>query len=221
MKKGISLTEAMEMINDGDTVMVGGFLANGTPHRLVEALVETGRKNLTLICSDTGFVDKGVGKIVVNKQAAKIITSHIGLNKETGRQMAAGETEVVLVPQGTLVEQIRAAGYGLGGVLTRTGIGTLVAEGKERVAVDGRDYLLEKPLFADVALVYANAVDEVGNMVYRGSENNFNHVMASAAKITIVEADEICKAGTLDPNTITTPSVFVSHILEEGAVKSG
>ena len=216
MSKVISIEQAVSLIKDGDTIMVGGFMANGTPEKLVDALAAAGTKDLTLICNDSGFVDKGVGKLVVNKQFKKIITTHIGLNKETGRQMSAGETEVELVPQGTLVECIRAAGFGLGGVLTPTGLGTLVEEGKEKITVDGKTYLLEKPLFADVALLYAHKVDMAGNLAYKGSANNFNNVMAAAAKITIVEAGELVENGQLDPNAVVTPGVFVNHIVDGG-----
>jgi len=214
MNKVITVGEAVGMVKDGDVIMVGGFMANGTPERLIDALVASGKKDLTLICNDSGYIDKGVGKLVSSKQFKKIYASHIGLNKETGRQMSEGETEVILVPQGTLVEQIRAAGYGLGGVLTQTGLGTLVEEGKEKVTVDGKEYLLEKPLFADVALLYADQVDTAGNLVYKGSQNNFNHVMASAAQVTIVEAGELVEAGKLDKNAIITPGVFVNYIVE-------
>ncbi|MCL2852478.1 MAG: CoA transferase subunit A [Defluviitaleaceae bacterium] len=217
MGKQTSIEQAAALIKDGDTIMVGGFMANGTPEKLIDALVAAGTKNLTLICNDTSFVDKGVGKMVVNKQFKKIISTHIGLNKETGRQMSAGETEVDLVPQGTLVERIRAAGFGLGGILTPTGLGTLIEEGKEKITVDGKTYLLEKPLFADVALLYAHKVDKAGNMIYKGSENNFNNVMASAARVTIVEAGELVEIGRIDPNLVNTPGVFVNHIVDGGA----
>ncbi|MGL4643237.1 MAG: CoA transferase subunit A [Vagococcus fluvialis] len=216
MNKIISLDQAVELIKDGDTVMVGGFMANGTPERIVDALVAKGTKNLTLICNDAGLPDKGVGKMVMTKQFSKIIASHIGLNREAGRQMNEGETVVELIPQGTLVEQIRAGGFGLGGFLTPTGIGTLVAEGKELITVDGKDYLLEKPIKADVALIFANKVDEGGNLQYIGSENNFNQVMAANATTTIVEAREIVKSGDLDPNFVHTPGIFVDYIVEGG-----
>ncbi len=218
MGKLISIEEAISKIKDGDIIMVGGFLANGTPERLIDAIVESGVKDLTLICNDTAFVDKGVGKMVVAKQFKKIIASHIGTNKETGRQMNAGETEVVLVPQGTLAEQVRAAGFGLGGVLTKTGLGTLVAEGKEKVIVDGEEYLLEKPLKADVAILYGSRVDKNGNIAYKGSTLNFNNTMAAAAKITIVEAEELVEIGELDPNQVSTPGVFVNYIVEGGPI---
>ncbi|MBO0429575.1 CoA transferase subunit A [Vagococcus fluvialis] len=216
MNKIISLDQAVDLIKDGDTVMVGGFMANGTPERIVDALVAKGTKNLTLICNDAGLPDKGVGKMVMTKQFSKIIASHIGLNREAGRQMNEGETIVELIPQGTLVEQIRAGGFGLGGFLTPTGIGTLVAEGKELITVDGREYLLEKPIKADVALIFANKVDEGGNLQYIGSENNFNQVMAANATTTIVEAREIVKSGDLDPNFVHTPGIFVDYIVEGG-----
>lgn len=218
MGKVISIKEAVSKIKDGDTIMVGGFLANGTPERLIDALVEAGVKDLTLVCNDTGFIDKGVGKMVVAKQFKKIIATHVGTNKETGRQMNAGETEVVLVPQGTLAEQVRAGGFGLGGVLTKTGLGTLVEEGKEKVVVDGEEYLLEKPIKADVAILYGTKVDKNGNISYKGSTLNFNNIMAAAAKITIVEAEEILEIGELDPNLVTTPGVFVNYIVEGGPI---
>lgn len=216
MNKIISLDKAIAHIKDGDVVMVGGFMANGTPERIIDALVEKGTKNLTLICNDAGLPDKGVGKMVMTKQFSKIIASHIGLNREAGRQMNEGETIVELIPQGTLVEQIRAGGFGLGGFLTPTGIGTLVAEDKELIVVDGKEFLLEKPIKADVALIFANKADEKGNLQYTGSENNFNQVMAANAVTTIVEAREIVKTGDLDPNFIHTPSIFVDYIVEGG-----
>jgi len=218
MNKIISINDAVNMLKDGDTVMIGGFLAVGTPNKLIDAIVEKGVKDLTLICNDSGFIDKGVGKMVVNKQFKKIIASHIGTNKETGRQMMAGETEVVLVPQGTLIEQVRAGGHGLGGVLTATGIGTEVEKGKDIVTVDGKQYLLEKPLKADVALIFGNKVDKYGNIHYHGSTRNFNNMMAAAAEITIVEAVEIVEIGELDPNSVHTPGVFVNYIVDGGAL---
>ena len=218
MSKVISIEQAAALVKDGDTIMVGGFMADGTPERLMDALVAKGVKDLTIICNDTGFVDKGVGKLVVNKQFRKIIASHVGLNRETGRQMSAGETEVDLVPQGTLAERVRAAGYGLGGILTPTGLGTLIEEGKEKITVGGKTYLLELPLHADVALLYAHKVDKAGNMVYKGSGNNFNNIMAPAAKVTVVEATEIVEIGELDPNAVVTPGIFVNHIVKGGAV---
>jgi len=216
MSKVTSIEKTISLVKDGDVIMVGGFMANGSPENLLDTLLASGRKDLTLICNDTALVNKGVGKIVVNKQFKKIIATHIGLNKETGRQMSAGETQVDLVPQGTLAERIRAAGFGLGGILTPTGLGTPVEEGKEKITVDGKTCLLEKPLFADVALLYANKIDTQGNMVYKGSENNFNNVMACATKITIVEAGELVQIGQIYPKMVMTPGIFVKYVVNGG-----
>ncbi|HHT21543.1 MAG TPA: CoA transferase subunit A [Tissierellia bacterium] len=217
MNKRISIEEALNLVKDGDTLMVGGFLAVGTPEALIDGLVEKGVKDLTLICNDTGFPEKGVGKMVVAKQFKKIIASHVGTNRETGRQMNEGETEVVLVPQGTLAEQIRAAGFGLGGVLTPTGMGTEVEKGKEIIEVQGKKYLLEEPLSADVAIIYATMADEKGNLVFHGSTRNFNTLMAAAAKTTIVLADKVVPVGALNPNSVIVPAVFIDYIVEGGA----
>ncbi|PXZ06655.1 CoA transferase subunit A [Gilliamella apicola] len=214
MDKVVSIEQALSSIKDETTMMVGGFMASGSPETLIDYLCQTEVKNLTLICNDTGLIDQGVGKMVMLKKFRKIIASHIGLNKETGRQMNAGETQVELIPQGTLAERIRCAGYGLGGVLTPTGIGTLVEEGKKKIEVDGKQFLLETPLFADVALLYAAKVDRAGNIVYKGAMNNFNNVMASAAKLTIVEAGQIVDIGELNPQEIATPGIFVDYIVK-------
>ena len=213
MNKLISLDEAVSYVEDGMTVMIGGFLACGTPEKLIDKLVEKGVKNLTLIANDTSFTDRGIGKLVVSKQFKKVIVSHIGTNKETGRQMTEGETEVVLVPQGTLAEQVRAGGVGLGGILTPTGIGTIVEEGKELITVDGKTFILEKPLRADVALIFGNIVDKKGNIAYEGTTRNFNPLMAMAADKVIVEAARLVEVGEIDPNHVVTPSIFVHHIV--------
>lgn len=213
MNKVIELQKALEHIKDGMTIMIGGFLANGTPETLIDALVEKGVKDLTIVCNDTGFPDRGIGKLVVNKQVKKVITSHIGTNPETGRQMNAKELEVNLVPQGTLAEQIRAAGSGLGGVLTPTGIGTIVEEGKQKIQVNGNEYLLELPISADIALVKGSKVDKKGNIWYSKSTRNFNPIIATAAKTVIVEAEQIVEVGELDPSNVVTPNVFVDYIV--------
>ncbi|GAB1433195.1 CoA transferase subunit A [Spirochaetota bacterium] len=216
MNKLINIEQAINLIKDGDTIFVGGFLGVGSPHRLIDALVKRGTKNLTLICNDTGTPEVGVGKLVVNKQFRKIIASHIGTNKETGRQMLEGETEVELVPQGTLIEQIRSAGYGLGGVLTPTGLGTEYAKGKQIINVDGKDYLLEKPLFADVAIIAATKADKFGNLFYHGATRNFNNITSSAAKITIAEVEELVEIGDMDPDIVHTPGIFVDYLVNGG-----
>jgi acetate CoA/acetoacetate CoA-transferase alpha subunit len=217
MNKLISIDEAVDMIKDGMTIMVGGFLGCGNPHKIIDKLVEKNVKDLTLICNDSSFPDYGVGKLVVNHQIKKLIASHVGTNPETGRQMNAGEMEVVLVPQGTLAEQVRAGGAGLGGILTPTGVGTVIEEGKEKITVDGVEYLLEKPLKADVALIAGQKVDKFGNIVYFGATRNFNTIMATAADIVIVEADEVVEVGDLDPNDVVTSGIFVDYIVDGGA----
>ncbi len=213
MNKLISVEEAVNMIQDGMTIMVGGFLGCRNPYVLVDALVAKGVKDITLIANDTSFPEIGIGKLIVNKQVKKLISSHIGTNKETGNQMNSGELEVELVPQGTLAERIRAAGAGLGGVLTPTGLGTIVAEGKDIITVDGREYLLEKPLRADIALIVGAKVDKKGNVRYKKATRNFNPLMATAADIVIVEADEIVEVGEIDPDDVMTPGIFVNYIV--------
>lgn len=212
--KVTSIQEVIKLIKDGDTIMIGGFLGNGIPNSLVDALAESGIKELTLICNDTGIGEIGVGKLVKNKQFSHIKASHIGTNRETGRQLNEKETVVDLIPQGTLIEQIRSGAFGLGGFLTPTGIGTLVEEGKDKLQVEGKEYLLEYPLKADVALVFADLADETGNLQYTGSENNFNHLMAANAKITIAEARNIVPIGQMDANFVHTPNVFVDYVVE-------
>lgn len=213
MNKVVTIEEAISHIEDGMSIMIGGFLSCGTPCKLVDALVEKGVKDLTIISNDTGFVDSGVGKLVVNKQVKTLYASHIGTNKETGNQMNAGEMEVHLIPQGTLAERIRSAGAGLGGFLTPTGVGTVIEEGKEKVEVDGVTYLLEKPLKADVALLLGHKVDKKGNIVYRGATRNFNTVMATAADLVIVEAENLVEVGEIDQNEVVTPGIFVDYIV--------
>ncbi|EFR30578.1 CoA transferase subunit A [Eremococcus coleocola] len=215
MNKVVSMEEVLSHIEDGMTLMVGGFMANGSPEKIIDALVEKGVKDLTLICNDAGFIDRGVGKMVATKQFSKIIATHIGLNKEAGRQMNEKETDIELIPQGTLAERIRAGAYGLGGFYTPTGVGTLVAEGKESKIIDGQEYLLEMPIYADVALIYGHKVDEQGNIQYKGSQNNFNNLMAANAKVTIVQAHELVNKGDLDPNFVHTPHIFVDYIVKE------
>lgn len=220
MDKVINLEKAVSLIKDGDVVMVGGFLGCGGPNKIIDYIVEnTDLKDLTLICNDTSFVDMGVGKMVVKKMFKKIYASHIGTNKETGRQMSEEETEVILVPQGTLAEQVRAGGYGLGGVLTQTGLGSKeIEEGKQIVEVDGEKWILEKPLKADVALLNCAKADKFGNMIFHGSTQTFNTVMAFAAKTVIVEADEVVEIGELDPDNVRVPGVLVSYIVDGGKI---
>jgi acetate CoA/acetoacetate CoA-transferase alpha subunit len=215
MFKVTTIAQALETVQDGMTVMVGGFLAVGTPEILVDALIAKGTKDLTVIANDTAFPDKGVGKLVVHHRLKKVIVSHIGTNPETGRQMHAGELTVALVPQGTLAEQIRAGGSGLGGVLTPTGLGTVVAEGKAVINVDSKEFLLEKPLKADVALIKAHTADTAGNLLFQRSARNFNPLMAMAADIVIVQAENIVEVGQIDPDQVMTPGILVDWIVKE------
>ena len=215
MKKQISLQEAAALVKDGMSVMVGGFLGVGSPCQILDALVEKGVKDLTLIANDTAYDEVAHGKLVANHQVKKAIVSHTGTNKETAAQKNAGTLEVEYVPQGTLAERIRAAGAGLGGVLTPTGLGTIIADGKPVISVDGKDYLLEKPLKADIALLRANIVDEEGNMVFLGTTNNFNPLMAMAADIVVVEAEKVVKAGEIKPECVHASGIFVDYIYVE------
>ena len=215
MSKFISIEEAVSKVKDGMTIMVGGFLANGTPNKIVDALAKSGVKNLTLICNDTAYPDKGVGQLIANKQVKKLFVSHIGTNPHTSEQMNSGELEIEFCPQGSLAERVRAGGCGLGGILTQTGMGTIVAEGKQIVNVDGKDYLLEKPLRADIALVGASLGDKAGNLVYRGTSQNFNPLMASAADLVIAEINELVEVGEIAAENVKTPSIMVDFIIEK------
>lgn len=212
MNKKISLQDAVAKIEDGMTIMFGGFLGAGSAIQIIDALVEKGVKNLTIIANDTAFPDKAHGKLVANHQVKKAIVSHIGTNSETINQLNLKELEVEFSPQGTLAERVRAGGAGLGGVLTPTGLGTVVAEGKQVVKVDGKDYLLEKPLRADVALLGANVADESGNLIFYGTTQNFNPLMAMAADLVIAEAEKVVKTGELAPESIHTPNIFVDYL---------
>ena len=219
-KPVINAAEAAKMVNEGDVVHVGGFLACGSPLGILAALAARGTKNLTLVCNDTAVLDEkngrvtGVAPLVKNRQFRKMIISHIGTNPESQRQMNAGETEVVLVPQGTLAERVRAAGCGLGGILTATGLGTEVQEGKQVVEVQGRTFLVEEALPGDVALIKARKADKAGNLVYSKTARNFNPLMAMACKTVIVEAEEIVNIGEIDPDQVHTPSILVDYLVK-------
>lgn len=209
----VSLERAVELIPDGASVMVGGFMGVGTPERVMDELVRQGRRNLTVIGNDTARPGRGIGKLVSAGVAARAIVSHIGLNPETQKKMIAGEMDVELVPQGTLIERIRAGGFGLGGILTPTGVGTLVEEGKRKVDVDGVTYLLEPALKADFALVEAFLADYDGNLVYALTARNFNPVIAMAARTVIVDATHIVPVGMISPDHVVTPAVLVDYII--------
>jgi acetate CoA/acetoacetate CoA-transferase alpha subunit len=213
MKRVIGLAEAVEMIPDGASLMVGGFLAVGTPLRLIDELVRQQKQGLTVIGNDTARSGLGIGRLVDAKLVRRLVVSHIGTNPETQRQMLQGDIEVELVPQGTLAERIRAAGFGLGGVLTPTGVGTAAAEGKQAIEVDGRAFLLERPLSADFALLAAARADYGGNLDYTLTARNFNPLMASAATTVIAEPADIVPLGVIPPDGVVTPGVLVDFLV--------
>lgn len=216
--KMMTAREAIADIKDGAVIMVGGFMACGTPEILIDALVEKNVKDLTIICNDAGVPGRGVGKLLTNGQIKTLIASHVGLNPEVAQRMNTDveedKLECILIPQGTLAERIRAGGAGLGGFLTPTGVGTIVAEGKQVINVDGRDYLLEEPLKADFALIRGSVTDKFGNTIYNGTTQTFNPMMATAAETVIVGACEVVEVGQLDPNNVRTSGIFVDRIVE-------
>jgi acetate CoA/acetoacetate CoA-transferase alpha subunit len=213
MKEALKPDVIAEMIPDGSSLMIGGFMGVGTPERMIDALVERGRKDLIIIANDTALPGKGIGKLISANLVRRVIVSHIGLNPETQQKMIAGDLQVDLVPQGTLIEQIRSGGVGLGGVLTATGIGTEVERNKRIIEVDGRKYLLEPPLRADFALIAAYQADYAGNLTYMLTAHNFNPVMALAGEIVIAEAESIVPLGMISPDQVKTPGVLVDHLL--------
>ncbi|MFL0248304.1 acetate CoA-transferase subunit alpha [Candidatus Clostridium stratigraminis] len=214
MNKLVKPEDLIPLFKDGMTVMIGGFLGCGTPHKIIDKLIEANIKDLIIIANDTSFVDKGIGRLVVNRQVKKVIASHIGTNSETGRLMNEGLMEVELVPQGTLIERIRAGGSGLGGVLTPTGIGTIVEEGKQKVTIEGKEYLIELPLRADLSIIRGTIVDEFGNTFYKGTTRNFNPLIAMAADKVVVETEKLVKVGELNPDYVITPGVLIDYIIE-------
>lgn len=214
MKTVITAEQAAELVPDGAVLHIAGFLGVGSPHRIIDALIKIGRKNLTVIANDTARPNIAIGKLVVAGLVKKVIVSHIGTNPETQKKMLEKTMEVELVPQGTLAERIRAAGFGLGGVLTKTGLGTIVADGKQTVQVNGETYLLETPLRADFALLQAAQADYDGNLAYQLTATNFNPIMAMAADVVIAEPRDIVPVGYLSPDLIKTPGVLVNHLVE-------
>ena len=212
----LPLDQSVAMIPDGASLMIGGFMGVGTPERVVDEIVRQNKRDLTVIANDTALPGRGIGKLVSAKAVRKAIVSHIGLNPETQRQMMAGDMEVELVPQATLIERIRAGGHGLGGVLTPTGIGTTVETGKQRIEVNGKSYLLELALRADFALVQAFLVDYLGNLSYALTARNFNPVIAMAADTVIVSADNIVPVGVISPDHVVTPAPLVDYLVANG-----
>ena len=214
MRQAISAAEAAALVFDGASVMYGGFMGVGSPERIIDALVARRVRDLTIIGNDTVRPGVGVGKLIDAGCVSRVIASHIGLNPVTQQKMIAGEMQVELIPQGTLAERIRAAGAGLGGILTPTGVGTVVQEGKQVIEVDGRQFLLELPLRADFALVHAHEADYSFNLTYRLTATNFNPVIALAADCVIAEPNEIVPTGVLPPDAVRTPGILVHHLVE-------
>ncbi|HEY7301573.1 MAG TPA: 3-oxoacid CoA-transferase subunit A [Xanthobacteraceae bacterium] len=212
----VRVEKAVEMIPDGATIMVGGFMGVGTPERLIDECVRQRKRDLTVIANDTAIPGRGIGKLIDAGLVTRAITSHIGLNSETQRQMIAKQMEVDLVPQGTLIERIRAGGFGLGGVLTPTGVGTVVENGKQKITVDGKEYLLETALRAQFALVNAFLADYSGNLYYALTARNFNPIIAMAADTTVVAADHIVPVGTIPPDHVVTPAPVVDYLVQNG-----
>jgi acetate CoA/acetoacetate CoA-transferase alpha subunit len=209
----LSLEESVALIPDGASLMIGGFMAVGTPERVIDEIVRQKKRDLTIIANDTAMPGQGIGKLVSAKVLRKAVVSHIGLNPETQRQMMAGEMEVELVPQGTLIERIRSGGYGLGGILTETGLGTPVEDGKQKITVSGKQYLLEIAMRADFALVHAFLADYMGNLTYALTARNFNPVIAMAANTVIASAENIVPIGLIAPDHVMTPAPIVDYLI--------
>ena len=214
--KAVSAEEAVAMIPNGASVMVGGFMGVGTPERLLDELVRQRRSGLSIICNDAAVPGKGVGKLFDAALVSSLIGSHIGLNPKVQQQMMANKIAVDLIPQGTFVERIRAGGYGLGGVLTPTGVGTIVAEGKRRIEIDGKEFLVETALRAQYALVHAFLADYLGNLAYALTARNFNPIMAMAADTVIVTAEHIVPVGVIAPDHVVTPAPLVDYLITNG-----
>ena len=212
--------DAVALIPDGATIMMGGFGLCGIPENLIKAIHERGTKDLTVISNNAGVDDFGIGILLRARQIRKMIATYVGENKEFERQYLQGEVEVELVPQGTFAERIRAGGAGIGGFFTPTAYGTLVAETKETRLIDGRHYVLETPLHADFAFVRAHKGDATGNLVYRRTARNFNPVMATAARITIAEVEQIVEPGAIDPDHVVTPGIYVRHVVRGDAYEN-
>lgn len=219
MPKFVSPQEAVELIHDGMSIMIGGFLGCGNPHHIIDALVEKGVKDLTIIANDSPATGYGLARLIDNHQVKRFIASHVGMNQNVADQMNAGELEVWLVPQGSLAEMVRAGGGGLGAVVTPTGLGTLVEESPlvhGKLTVDGREYLVMKPVHADMALICGHTVDKAGNVWYKGTTRNFSNLMATAADVVICEADNVVEIGEIEPENVVTQGIFVDYIVDGG-----
>ncbi len=220
MPKFVSVEEAAALVKDGMSVMIGGFLGCGNPHHIIDELVKRGVKDLTIISNDSPPTGYGLAKLIDNHQVKRLITTHVGLNQNVADQMNAGELEVNLTPQGSLAEMVRAGGGGLGGIITPTGLGTLVEEENPfvhgKITIDGREYLVMKPVHADVALICGHTVDKAGNVWYKGTARNFSNLMATAADVVICEADHVVETGEIEPENVVTQGIFVDYIVDGG-----
>ena len=219
MPKMISVQEAAALVQDGMTVAIGGFLGCGNAHHVIDALVEKGEKDLTIIANDSPATGYGLAKLIDNHQVKRLIASHVGLNPNVATQMNEGTLEVWLIPQGSLAEMIRAGGGGLGGVITPTGLGTLVEESPlvdSKITIDGREYLVMKPVRADVALICGYKVDPAGNVWYKGTSRNYNTVVATCADVVVCEADNMVELGDIEPENVMTQGIFVDYIVDGG-----
>lgn len=215
MIKLSSTENVVALLTDGMTIMVGGFLAQGAAEGVIDAICQSSVKDLTVIANDAAYPDRGVGKLLVSGKVKRLIASHIGTNPVVGDMFNSGTLEIEFVPQGTLAERIRSGGAGLGGVLTPVGLGTVVEQGKQKVVVDGRTYLLEKPLHADMAVIGASVCDKIGNIFYRGTCQNFNPMMATAADIVVAECQELVEVGQIPMESIHVPGILINHIIAQ------
>lgn len=219
MPKFISVQETADLVKDGMTIAIGGFLGCGNPHHIIDALVEKGVKDLTIIANDSPAAGYGLAKLIDNHQVKRLIASHVGLNPNVATQMNDGSMEVWLIPQGSLAEMIRAGGGGLGGVITPTGLGTLVEESPlvhSKIEIDGKEYLVMKPVHADVALISGYKVDKAGNVWYKGTSRNYSTVVATDADVVICEADNVVEIGEIEPENVMTQGIFVDYIVDGG-----
>ena len=219
MPKFISVQETADLVKDGMTIAIGGFLGCGNPHHVIDELVKKGVKDLTIIANDSPAAGYGLAKLIDNHQVKRLIASHVGLNPNVATQMNDGSMEVWLIPQGSLAEMIRAGGGGLGGVITPTGLGTLVEESPlvhSKIEIDGKEYLVMKPVHADVALISGYKVDKAGNVWYKGTSRNYSTVVATDADVVICEADNVVEIGEIEPENVMTQGIFVDYIVDGG-----
>lgn len=218
MNKLTDLKTIQSLLRDNMTIMIGGFMGTGSPEEIIDAIIESGVKNITLIGNDTATPTNGAGRLIVSGQVSRVITSHIGLNPITMEKLNKGEIEVDLVPQGTLVERIRAKGCGIGGFLTPTGVGTVVEDGKQKITLKGKEYLLEEPLGADLSIIRGDIVDELGNCRFVGTTRNFNPIVAMAAEVVICEVENLVPVGEISPDDVMLPHIFIDHIVKGGKI---